>query len=632
MLGGIIPVPVVIGNKYEHRLKLIKIMQIIDNPYMLIDQSELEKLKAFMIKEGLSEMYEAIVLEYIYTNELDESLEEGEVVEVETDETAFIQFSSGSTGTPKGVVLTHKNLLANIQGIINASNMVSKDVILSWMPLTHDMGLIGCHLTAVVAGFNQYNIHTDLFIRNPVLWLIKANEHQATLLTSPNFGYQYFMKWFKPEIAKDWDLSHIRIIYNGAEPISIDLCNKFIETLRPYHLNENVIFPVYGLAEASLAVTFPKLGEKIEVVQVVRDSLLIDHKVEVTCDEKNAVKFVGVGSVIDGCEVRICNEQNEVLPDEFVGSIQIKGDNVTKGYFKNLEETAKVLSEDGWLDTGDIGFLNQNRLVITGRKKDILFVNGQNYYPFDLEEYVEKVKGVKEGGSVVCGVYNQETKQEEVGIFVLHRKSLEQFVPIAQEIKRFINDKVGIEVKHVLPVKTIFKTTSGKKQHYVYSKKYEQGEYEEAERTLNQLYKEILTNRKLVEPSNVIEEKLVTFIKENLDVEMVGVTGSFFELGINSLKAARLVNYIGKMFEVNIPLSEVFTNPTIRGLAEYIQGAEKTEYVAVNKSEEKAYYELSSAQKRMYVMADLEKESTMYNLPGIMSMKGDLNLTKLEEV
>ena len=274
------------------------------------------------------------------------------------------------------------------------------------MPLTHDMGLIGFHLTPLFQGVDHWLMPTALFVRRPGLWPAKASEHRVSVTCSPNFGYQHYLKSHDPAKAANLDLSRIRIIFNGAEPIAADLCREFLAALAPARLAPNVMFPVYGLAEASLAVTFPAVGAPLAVETFARGALGPGDVVR-TADPAaaDAVEFVRVGTPVKGCEVRIADDaRRRRVPPGTVGRILIRGDNVSPGYFDDAALTAASRTADGFLDTGDLGTLRDGELVVTGRIKEILFVGGQNHYPQDIELMLATHAGIELGRSAATGV------------------------------------------------------------------------------------------------------------------------------------------------------------------------------------------------------------------------------------
>jgi acyl-CoA synthetase (AMP-forming)/AMP-acid ligase II len=379
LIGKIIPVPLSIGSQDDHKHKLVQVWERLGNPYMIAGEAHLARVADYCEKQGNVQVLAEIQHKCILQSALVCAEGEGVPEQISANDVAYIQFSSGSTGEPKGVVLTHANLIANVSDIISRSRINDGDAMLSWMPLTHDMGLICFHLSGVLAAIKQLIIPTALFIRNPVLWIDKASEHKATLLYSPNFGYQYFYTAaVSSPNTHNWDLSHVRLIYNGAEPISKDICTQFLEYLAPFGLNSLCMYPGYGLAEACVAVTLPTPGEPMTVHSLKRNSLKTGCRVEdVTGDDTSEViRFMEVGYPIDHCKLRITDEEGRTLDENYIGNIEISGSNVTAGYYRNAAHTNDVMTADGWLKTRDIGFLRNGRLVITGRKKNIIIING----------------------------------------------------------------------------------------------------------------------------------------------------------------------------------------------------------------------------------------------------------------
>ncbi|RXE59147.1 non-ribosomal peptide synthetase [Acetivibrio mesophilus] len=633
ILGGIIPVPVAVGNNQEHRLKLFGIWDMLNNPYLITDIKGIRVLEK-AIDDGLSiEKIESIKKRTIQIDDIGNSTRGiGDIYQPSLEDTAFIQFSSGSTGQPKGVVLSHRNLLTNIDAIITGSSTTEADSTLSWMPLTHDMGLIGFHISPVAAGINQYIMPTSLFIRNPVLWLRKANEHRITLLSSPNFGYKYFLEFYRPESAKDWDLSHIRLIFNGAEPISVDLCQKFLGEMHKHGLKSNVMFNVYGMAEASLAVTFPHPGEELESIRLDRKSLSIGDTIKENIEgqDTDVIEFADLGFPVKGCSVRICDDFGKVLNENTIGNIEIKGENVTSGYYNNSSASAKAIGIDGWLNTGDLGFIRKGRLIVTGRAKDVIFVNGQNYYAHDIERVSEEVDGIKMGRVAAIGVFNTHTQKDDIIIMVLYKKKLEDFAELAVNIKKQIYLKMGLEIANVIPVWDLPKTTSGKIQRYRLKEMYQKGELDSVIASLEKLLGEFGDEKVFDAPQSEMEEGLLEICRRVLDADSIGMEDNLFEKGVDSLKASLLVARIHKLFNVEISLEEFFGFPTIRGLAGYIEAAEERAYTSIESIAENSCYEVTPAQKRLFALDRIEGAGTSYNIPAALMIEGNIDIPKLQ--
>ena len=571
ILGGIIPIPVNIGNNQEHKLKLFKILDLLNRPHLIIEKSIFNQIEDFSEKQNLH-VLEKIRRNLLFTNDIEEIEQSDENVAIYNpsgNDIAFIQFSSGSTGNPKGVVLTHENLITNIKAIIKGIRMNQEDSTLSWMPLTHDMGLIGFHLVPLCAGINQFILPTSLFIRRPILWLIKAWEHKLTILSSPNFGYNYFLKSYKRGQSHEFDLSSVRIIFNGAEPISANTCNEFLNAMEQHNLKRNCMFPVYGLAESSLAVTFPPIYEEFISIDLDRDSISLGQAAKISSHKDRVSTFVDVGYPVDNCSIKICDSDNNELEDGTIGIIQIKGKNVTSGYYNNIYETQKVITEDGWLNTGDLGFIRDRRLVVTGREKDIIFINGQNYYPHDIERIVENDGLFSFGEVVACGIQNHKTNLEEVGLFVLFKGSIEEFVPYIYKLKKLLSLNLGIDVQNIIPIRKIPKTTSGKVQRYRLAELYQNGEYKSIINELNTILEKQL--KQIDNNLSEIELKLVEIFKTILMVDNIGLENDLFEYGINSITSMQIIAKISKEFNIEISFKDLMELNTVGKLADFVK-------------------------------------------------------------
>src|SRR5437588_509895 len=254
------------------------------------------------------------------------------------------------------------------------------------MPLTHDMGLIGFHLVMFANRVHAHLMPTELFIRRPLLWLGLASKVRATILCSPNFGYRHYLKVLGERAPEGLDLSAVRLIFNGAEPISVELCEEFLGRLAPAKLNRNAMYPVYGLAEASLPVGFPAVGAPLRTITLNRHRMSAGSPVElVPASDRHAVNLVSEGKPIPYCRVRIADDEDRELPEDRIGHVHMRGDNVTRGYYEDPEANAAAFTADGWLRTGDLGLVHGGELYISGRAKEIIVVNGQNYYPHELD-------------------------------------------------------------------------------------------------------------------------------------------------------------------------------------------------------------------------------------------------------
>jgi len=567
--GGIVPVPLAVGISDEHRHKLLRVARKIGRPFLYTDSKNLERVQALAAEVGESELMAELKSRSFLVESISDISRQAKLYKAAPEDLAFIQFSSGSTSEPKGVMLTHGNLVANITGANLVDKYQESDVGFSWMPLTHDMGLIGFYLILFAHRSHINLMPTDLFVRRPLLWLQLASKKRATLTSSPNFGYRHFLKVLGGRRLENVDLSCVRGIYNGAEPISVELVNEFMQTLAYTGLRHHAMYPVYGLAEACLAVSFPEHGADYRWIRANRHKLGVGVKIEVNpADAREVIELMCVGRPLPNMEVRIADDAHAPLADGHVGHILIRGPNVTRGYIADPEATAAVLGADGWLDTGDLGVFHEGGLYIAGRSKDIIFINGQNYYPHDLENIAQRAPGLDLNKVVTAGVAKPGAQGEELVVFVLHRGDLPEFLPTVAAVNRLINEHTGIEVSHVIPVKRIPKTTSGKVQRHLLEKSYGEGEFDADIAALSAL-------RSAHAGSHVsgseLEARLQTIAETALPGKRIEVTDNLFEIGASSLKLIEIHENIDRDYPGLIDLTELFDHPTIADLAKHLE-------------------------------------------------------------
>jgi len=570
LAGGIVPVPLAVGISDEHRWKLLRVARKLGAPYLYTDRKTLERLAGFARDVGESALFESLRARSFLIDEIKDVGRPGAVAQVGPDDVAFIQFSSGSTSEPKGVVLTHGNILANVRGATAAAGLCEDDVSLSWMPLTHDMGLIGMFIMVFANRMRVHLMPTELFIRRPLLWTTVAARKGATILSSPNFGYRHFLKVLGERTQEGLDLSRVRLIFNGAEPISVPLCREFLDRMSPAGLRREAMFPVYGLAEASLAVSFPPTGREFRSLVLDRHSLNPGELArEVPAGGPDALELIVEGRAIPHCELRVVGAAREPLPERTVGHIQIRGDNVTRGYFEAPEVNAASFTPDGWLDTGDLGLIDAGELVVTGRAKEIIFVNGQNYYPHDLEAIAQAAPGLELGKVAAAGCRPADAETDELVLFVLHRGSLEEFVPLAAEVTRRVNEHAGLEVAQVVPVKRIPKTTSGKVQRVALEQAYLDGEFASELAELARLRE--ASHPHTHDAAGSVEQRIKAIVDDALPGKRIEVDDNLFEIGASSLTLIQVHEQLDREFPGLVDLTELFDHPSVAELARHVE-------------------------------------------------------------
>lgn len=330
-------------------------------------------------------------------------------VSVRPQALGLIQFSSGSTVEPKPVALTHAALMAQVASLEAASPLPpgTPPVGVSWLPLYHDMGLIGCLLAALYYPGNLVLIPPEAFLARPALWLRALSRHKGFISPAPNFAYGLCLKRVKDSELEGVDLSWWKHALNGAEPVSLETLRRFVDRFERWGFSSSALRPVYGLSEASLAVTFPPGG---------RGPRSMDVDPAVLAREGRAVEgsraLVSVGSPVAGVEVQVRDAQGLVLPELRVGRVFARGPSVMAGYYGDAEATARALSTDGWLDTGDLGFVAGGELYLTGRAKDLVIIRGANHAPQAFEECLNAVEGVRVGCAVALGFTPKDSEDE----------------------------------------------------------------------------------------------------------------------------------------------------------------------------------------------------------------------------
>jgi 1-acyl-sn-glycerol-3-phosphate acyltransferase len=404
---------------------------------------------------------------------------------VASADTAFLQYTSGSTGQPKGVVLTHANLLSNLQAMQHATGVTSADCFVSWLPLYHDMGLIGACFGALVFGFPLVLMSPIAFLSHPARWLRAIARHRGTITAAPNFAYEVCINKIDEKALTGLDLSSLRLAFNGAEAISAHTLERFSERFAPFGLRRSALMPVYGLAECSLGLTFPPPDRGPLIDRIDRDIFLRSGLARHTeRPDPAALAVVSCGRTIPGHSIRIVNAAGAPLPERMQGRIEFQGPSATSGYFNNPQETARLFHGE-WLDSGDLGYLAEGELYVTGRAKDIIIRGGHNIHPQELEEAIGQIPEVHKGGVVVFPATDRRRGTERVVALVETR---EQHAPARSDligrINRLAVDLIGLPIDEVVlvPPRTVLKTSSGKIRRAACREAYEHGQLSAAGR------------------------------------------------------------------------------------------------------------------------------------------------------
>ncbi|MCX9158076.1 AMP-binding protein [Niveibacterium sp. 24ML] len=309
---------------------------------------------------------------------------------------AMLQYTSGSTGDPKGVALSHANLLANLRAMGQACRVDANDVFVSWLPLYHDMGLIGAWLGALYHGFPLVLMSPLSFLAQPLRWLEAISQHRGTLSAAPNFAYELCVRKVPDAALAQLDLSHWRLAFNGAEPVSPTTLAAFATRFAPAGFRREALTPVYGLAECSVGLAFPPPGRGPRIDRVRADLLARDETAVPAAPGEPALEIPACGRPLPGHEVRVIDRAGDELPERHAGRLQFRGPSATAAYYRNPDASAHLI-RDGWLETGDMAYLADGEIHLTGRIKDMIIRAGRNLYPYDLEEAVGALPGIRRG-------------------------------------------------------------------------------------------------------------------------------------------------------------------------------------------------------------------------------------------
>ncbi|MEE1753798.1 AMP-binding protein [Streptomyces sp. SP18CS02] len=383
---------------------------------------------------------------------------------VDPDALAVVQFTSGSTSAPKGVQITQSGMAAGLHACAVSGEFSPDDVFMQWVPTFHDMGLVGL-FSHLLNGADVHVFSPTAFLRRPAELLAYFAEHRGSVITGPNFSYDQILDAASPELIAGLDLSAWRLAFNGAEPVSAETTARFTELLKPAGLRDTVMYPVYGMAEATLGITFPRPGSPVRVLSVDRNALAATGRITpVEAGAPGSKAVVSVGHPVHGIEVRLITDEGRPSEAGQLGEIQIAGPAVTTGYYRNPEATAA--SFDGrWFRTGDVGFEQDGHLYVTGRVKDMIIVRGQNFFPEDVEAVAREAPGVyrkrcvafsdvEEGGREVLRVVVEADPRSAAGD------------ELAGEIRARVESEMDFsDVRvHLVKPRWITRTTSGKWQ------------------------------------------------------------------------------------------------------------------------------------------------------------------------
>ncbi len=454
-------------------------------------------IKMLLIDPSLASFYEpqegdpaVLLLDELMSEAFPCSNTDYRPVEEDPERLAILQFTSGSTSVPKGVMLPMRAICANIDAMDEVVNLSQDDdVLVSWLPLYHDMGLIGILATSMIKGCNLILAAPQDFLSSPGDWMRWMSNYKGTITAGPNFSYVLATRALRrmSDSGEELDLSKVRMALNGAEPIDPDSMDKFIAAAEKHGFRPGAEFTAFGMAEVTIAGTFPPIMRGMACDHVDREALEAEKIARPTePGQSQARRLPLLGSPVPGLEMRICDPATgKILQDREVGELQIRGSSMTSGYYKQPQLTAELFL-DGWLRTGDLGYFTPGpengpaELVICGRLKDIIIVAGRNIYPEDIERVTAEIKGVRAGNVIAFGTGSAKGKEAVVVVAEINPSEQEDPEQIHKNIRYRALNTCGITPKDIVLVQkgTLPKTSSGKLQRSLCKRQYKENQLE----------------------------------------------------------------------------------------------------------------------------------------------------------
>jgi len=459
ILGGFVPVPLSVARIYEESNSAVKRLydawQMLEQP-LIVTSKNLESPICSLSNLFNHESLNIETVEKLRVYEPDKNWYEGK-----SDDLALLLLTSGSTGVPKGVMLNHRNVLCRAACSAQRHNFSRELVSINWLPLDHVSGIVQFHIRDVYLSCQQIHASTEAFLQDPLKWLDWIDRFRVNVSWAPNFAYGLVNEKASEITTRRWDLTSMRVFMNSGEAIVAKTVRRFLKLLSRYGLSSTAMFPSWGMSEMSSAVTFAD-----------------DFSLDFTTDDD---QFVDVGSSIPEFSMRIVNARNQVIDEGEIGFLQAKGPTITSGYYQNPELNSEVFTDEGWFKTGDLGFIDDGKLTITGRQKDIIIINGVNFYSHEIETVVEEIEGIEVSYVAACAIRTFDSNTDQLAIFFNALYSSDSsLIDLLKHIRGRVAEKIGASPTYLIPVdkKSIPKTAIGKIQRSQLKKRFEFGEFD----------------------------------------------------------------------------------------------------------------------------------------------------------
>ncbi len=611
LCAGIIAVPAVLPKSQRAVQRLHGIMEDAGAAVILSHTSLSDKERNNLTHQGTYRL--------VLTNSLPPQEAPADLFRPAGHNTAFIQYTSGSTSAPKGVEVTHENILENVALIARVFRQQPGSTIVSWLPYYHDMGLVGGILVPLFVGARGVLLSPIHFIQKPIRWLQAISTYQATTSGGPNFGFELCANAASTATTEAPDLTAWKVAFTGAELVRHATLQRFSDTFRPFGFNETSFQPCYGMAEATLLITAGQPGKQVKTALVPTGN-------ETSGSPTKHVVSCGPALDFDLC---IIDQQGHELPDGATGEILAKGKSIARGYWQKKALTEAVFnfytsSGNGpYLRTGDLGFIRDGELYVTGRLKELIILNGRNYYPQDIESTLTDAlpELVPDG----CAAVAQDNGTQETLVIIAELKSGYAPEEMLPRIKAIVFEEFGIAPARIALIRkgTLPKTTSGKIQRYACLATLEAGKLS--------VTAEWTTTSQTATGAHVtvteVEAQITQLLTTLTNTVQARPEDHIFAAGLNSIQLAQLVMHLNEQFDIALSMDFIFENPSIRAIAQEIEALQATPITAplLQPIAQADAYALSPTQHGIWFDQQLKNRSNSYQIPVCVTIHEPLN-------
>ncbi|AUB41610.1 Acyl carrier protein [Nostoc flagelliforme CCNUN1] len=656
LYAGLVAVPAYPPRNQRNTPRILAILQDSQTAVILTTTAILAQLKSL-----LADKFDINNILWLTTDNLTPGIEERwHEPFINTDTLAFLQYTSGSTGTPKGVMVTHGNLLHNAEVTRQYMEHTSSSKFVTWLPVYHDMGLIGGVLQPLYSGFPCIMMPPAAFLQRPYRWLQTISRYRGTTSGAPNFAYELCIEKVTPEQRSTLDLSSWDVAFNGAEPIRQETLERFATTFAECGFRPEAFYPCYGMAETTLMVSGSVKAALVRTKHIYKNALERNHVIEtVTNNDNNSIVLVGCGRSVPQQQVVIVNPETSTrCQDGEIGEIWVSGPSVGEGYWNRQAETEQTFhaflqdtGEGPFLRTGDLGFLDNEEVFITGRAKDLIIIRGRNLYPQDIELTAERSHPSLRAGGNAAFCVEVDDQERLVVVQELEFRAKPNLEEVTAAIRQGVAEEHEVQIYGVVLIKpgTIPKTSSGKIQRRATKTEFLAGELQiissniterinfvETENNL-QLNRTTLLSLTPNESQLLLESYLLEQVARVLKITPMQIDSkqALSSLGFDSLRVFELKNLIESHLEVAVSVADFFEGLSIQGLATKILTeitSGNVPLITLTKVEKSTdYHPLSFSQQGLWFIHQLAPDTPAYNIPIVINLTGKINIAALRQ-